>query len=91
MRIPERQNPTSQYEKRGPGIQLMATSILGWQMVYLNIVDILVSDLFNVGQTKFCGFDRWKGFGSLLRLRQGKAISVNGLNKYRIKIDKGSH
>jgi len=51
--VPEKQNPTSQIEKRGPCIQLMATSILGWRMVYLNIVDNSVSDLIIVGQTKF--------------------------------------
>jgi len=35
----------------------MATSILGWQMVYLGIVGIFVSNLANDGQTIFCEMD----------------------------------
>ena len=55
--IPKKQNPTSQNEKRDPGIQLMATSILGWRIVYLNSIDNPVSDLIIVGQTLFCDLE----------------------------------
>ena len=58
LRVPEKLNPTSQNEKRGLGTQLMATSILGWRMMYLNIIGNSVSDLIIVGQTIFCELDR---------------------------------
>jgi hypothetical protein len=35
----------------------MATSILGWRMMYLNMIDNSVSDLIIVGQTIFFELD----------------------------------
>jgi len=46
-------NPTSQIEKRGFEIQFMATSNLGWRMVYPNYIISLVSELINRGQMIF--------------------------------------
>jgi hypothetical protein len=72
--IQKRKNPTSQNENRGFEIQRMATSCLGWRIVYLNIIGILLSDKLVKGQTIYFEREYW-GLHIVSPISQGRPLN----------------
>jgi hypothetical protein len=83
--IQKRKNPTSQNENRGFEIQRMATSCLGWRIVYLNIIGILLSDKLVKGQTIYFEREYW-GLHIVSPISQGRPLNPGRpLNRRLIK------